>query len=513
MFVRKKTNRSGTISVVVVNKSRGKFTEVKKFGVAKSEAEADKLFQEAQLWLRTHDGQQEFDFEDRRGKELEETTRVVENMDSVLINGTQLLLNQVYDSIGFNRIPDEILRHLVIARVSQPQSKLATVNYLKSYYDEDVDLNRIYRYMDKLYNTQMEQAQQISVEHTRKIFGGKIGLMFYDVTTLYFETSQTDILREPGFSKDGKTAESQVVLGLLVSEGGYPLSYSLFNGSHYEGFTMIPMIDDFKQRFTLGDDFIVVADSGLMNRNNVMLLQKAGYRYILGARIKNENKDVKQWILSLDKKDNVYNEIKCQNGERLIVSYSEKRAKKDAYNRDRGIARLRKAYRSGPITKQQVNKRGYNKFLEISRDIDVTISEEKIAEDSKWDGLKGYITNTDIDAEQVIAQYHGLWVVERAFRISKGTLEMRPMFHFTERRIEAHICICFIAYKVYKELERLIAINNIGMSVDKVLDAAKTITTIRIRMPENGTYFTKTLFLTKKHLAVKPLFGLTTDNF
>ncbi len=513
MFVRKKINRSGTISVVVVSKSHGKFTEVKKFGVAKSEAEADKLFQEAQLWLRTHDGQQELDFDDRRGKELEETARVVENMDSVLINGTQLLLNRVYDSIGFNRIPDEILRHLVIARVSQPKSKLATVDYLKSYYDEDVDLNHIYRYMDKLYNTQMEQAQQISVEHTQKIFGGKIGLTFYDVTTLYFETSQADVLREPGFSKDGKAAESQVVLGLLVSEGGYPLSYSLFNGSQYEGFTMIPMIDDFKQRFTLGDDFVVVADSGLMNRNNVTLLQKAGYRYILGARIKNENKDVKQWILSLDKKDNVFNEIRCQNGERLIVSYSEKRSKKDAYNRNRGIARLRKAYQSGHITKQQVNRRGYNKFLEISRDIDVSISDEKIAEDCKWDGLKGYITNTDIDAEQVIAQYHGLWVVERAFRISKGTLEMRPMFHFTERRIEAHICICFIAYKVYKELERLIAINNIGMSVDKVLDAAKTITTIRIRMPENGTYFTKTLFLTKKHLAIKPLFRLATDNF
>ena len=151
----------------------------------------------------------------------------------MLINGTRLLLDQVYDSIGFNRIPDEILRHLVIARVSQPRSKLATVDYLKSYYDEDVDLNHIYRYMDKLYNTQMELAQQISVEHTRKLFGGKIGLMFYDVTTLYFETAQTDVLREPGFSKDGKTAESQVILGLLVSEGGYPLSYSLFNGSQY----------------------------------------------------------------------------------------------------------------------------------------------------------------------------------------------------------------------------------------------------------------------------------------
>ena len=95
-----------------------------------------------------------------------------------------------------------------------------------------------------------------------------------------------------------------------------------------------------------------------------------------------------------------------------------------------------------------MNKRGYNKFLEISKDIEVVISEEKIAEDCQWDGLKGYITNTDLDAERVIAEYHGLWVVERAFRVSKGTLEMRPMFHFTERRIEAHVCICFIAYKV-----------------------------------------------------------------
>ena len=433
--------------------------------------------------------------------------RVVDNMDSVLINGTQLLLNQVYDSIGFNQIPDDILRHIVIARVSQPKSKLATVEYLKSYYDEDVDLNHIYRYMDKLYNTQMELAQQISVDHTRKIFGGKIGLMFYDVTTLYFETSQTDVLREPGFSKDGKAAESQVVLGLLVSEGGYPLSYSLFNGSQYEGFTMIPMIDDFKQRFTLGDDFVVVADSGLMNKNNVRLLQQVGYKYILGARIKNENSTVKQWILSLDKEDNVCNELKRPNGERLIVCYSDKRAKKDAYNRTRGIARLRKAYKNGHITKQQVNRRGYNKFLEISKDIDVSISEEKIAEDCKWDGLKGYITNTDINAECVIDQYHGLWVVERAFRISKGTLEMRPMFHFTERRIEAHICICFIAYKVYKELERLISINKIDMSVDQVLDIAKTITTIKIKLPKNGTFFTKTLFLTEKHLAIKPLFN------
>lgn len=506
MFVRKKKNRSGTISVVVVSKASGQFKELKNFGVVSTDEEAESLCRQAKDWIETYGGQLELDFDNKRERELEETQRFINNIDSVLINGTQLLLNQIYDSIGFNSIPDEVLRHLVIARVSQPMSKLATVDYLKTYFDEDVDLNNIYRYMDKLYNTQMELVQQVSVEHTRKVLGNRIGLMFYDVTTLYFETAKTDVLREPGFSKDGKTAESQVVLGLLVSEGGYPLSYSLFNGSQYEGFTMIPVIDDFKQRFSLGNDFIVVADSGLMSARNVDMLQKAGYRYVIGARIKSENSFVRNWILSLKKTDKACYEIMRDNGERLIVSYSEARAKKDSYNRERGVERLRKAYKSGHLTKSQVNKRGYNKFLEISKDVEVTISDERIAEDAKWDGLKGYITNTDLDAEKVIEEYYGLWVVERAFRISKGSLDIRPMFHFTERRIEAHVCICFIAYKIYKELERIIRKKGVKMSVGHVLDAAKTITTIRVRLPENGNLYTKTLFLTDKHRAIKPLF-------
>lgn len=508
MYIRKKKNRSGTISVVVVSKSSGKYKEIQCFGTVNTEDEVQRLCNDAQKWIHTYGSQQELDFDENKGRELEETERVINNMDAVLINGTQLLLDRIYDGIGFNQIPDKILRYLAISRVSQPASKLATTEYLKSYYDEDIDLNNIYRYMDKLYNTQQELVQQISVEHTRKVLGGKIGLMFYDVSTLYFETAKTDDLREPGFSKDGKTAESQVVLGLLVSEGGYPLSYSLFNGSQYEGYTMIPVIDDFKQRFSLGKDFIVVADSGLMNSTNVNLLREAGYKYVIGARIKSESAQVKKWILEQPNEDNSCYEYRRSNKERLILSYSATRAKKDAYNRERGIARLRKAYKGGKLTKQQVNKRGYNKFLEISKDVEVVISEQKIAQDNQWDGLKGYITKTNLEAEKVIAEYHGLWVVERAFRISKGTLEMRPMFHFTERRIEAHVCVCFVAYKIYKELERLIKKRKISLSVDKVLDAAKTITTIRVKMPENRTFYTKTLFLTDKHYAIQPLFEL-----
>lgn len=126
----------------------------------------------------------------------------------------------------------------------------------------------------------------------------------------------------------------------------------------------------------------------------------------------------------------------------------------------------------------------------------------------RWDGLKGYLTNTDLAADEVITQYHGLWVVERAFRISKGNLEMRPMFHFTERRIETHVCICFVAYKVYKELERIIKLCGIGLSVDKVIDIAKTIISIDIKTDGVKGRVRRTLILTEEQKMIRQLFDL-----
>lgn len=172
------------------------------------------------------------------------------------------------------------------------------------------------------------------------------------------------------------------------------------------------------------------------------------------------------------------------NGQRLLVGYTEDRARKDAYNRDKGIRRLEKAYKRGTLTKDNINKRGYNKFLTMQGDVKVSINYEKLEEDARWDGLKGYVTNTIIPSEEVYAAYHNLWNVERAFRISKSKIEIRPMFHFTRRRIEAHVCICFVALKVYKELERLLKLSEIRMSVDKVLALAQTIVTIQINLPQ-----------------------------
>jgi len=512
MFIRKKKNRSGTTSIVVVEKRNGVYREIHTIGVGKDITEIEFLYRQGIRWIESCCGNSDiFEIHDKELEEKQIIEHLLSNVENVLINGTQLILNQVFNLVGFDAIEDEILKQLVIARLSQPMSKSATVDYLKSHFDEDVQLHRIYRYLDKLYNTQQEQIQKISVEHTKKILGGKIGMMFYDVTTLYFETDTGDELRESGFSKDGKHSQPQVVLGLLVSKDGYPLSYSVFNGSQYEGWTMLPIVEDFVQRFDL-EEFIVVADSGLMNRKNIAMLESGGYKYIVGARIKNEEDAIKQWILSLKKRDGEFNET-SKGDARLIVGYSQSREKKDRYNREKGVERLKKAYKSGNINKGNINKRGYNKFLEISDNVKVTINQDKINDDQKWDGLKGYITNTTLSAADVYEQYRALWVIERAYRITKGTLEMRPMFHFTPRRIEAHVCICFVAYKVYKELERILKLLNIEMSVDKVLNIAKTITTLKINMPISGNTMTKTMLLTPKHKSIAILFDENYWNF
>ena len=270
-----------------------------------------------------------------------------------------------------------------------------------------------------------------------------------------------------------------------MSLEGYPLTYCIHEGNKYEGHTMLPTIIEFVRKYNL-EDFIVVADSGLMNNANIEDLEAHGYKYIIGAKIKSESHEVKDWILRQPKIERKMVEYDKGNGRRLLIGYTDDRARKDAYNRDKGICRLEKAYKRGTLTKDNVNKRGYNKFLQMEGNVQVSIDLTKVEEDRQWDGLKGYLTNTNIPVEDVYTAYHNLWHVERAFRIAKSKIEIRPMFHFTRRRIEAHVCICFVALKVYKELERIQKLTDINMSVDKVLALAETIVTIQIKLPQNN---------------------------
>ena len=180
MFVRKKKNRSGTTSIVVADKSQGRFCELKTIGVSSDENEIADFYQQGKLWIATHCGDRDMFAEAEKEREENQVVEyLLSNVENILLNGAQLILNHVFKIIGFDAIDDDILRHLVIARLCQPASKAGTVDYLKSYFDEDVELHKIYRYLDRLYNTQQEKIQQISVEHTRKILSGQIGLLFY----------------------------------------------------------------------------------------------------------------------------------------------------------------------------------------------------------------------------------------------------------------------------------------------------------------------------------------------
>ena len=177
---------------------------------------------------------------------------------------------------------------------------------------------------------------------------------------------------------------------------------------------MLPTINEFVSKYGL-ENFVVVADSGLMNNANIAELEAHGYKYIIGAKIKNESQEVKNWILEQPKCDCQMVEYDKGGGRRLLVGYTDDRAKKDAYNREKGIRRLEKAYKHGALTKGNINKRGYNKFLSMDGEVKVAINYDRVADDSKWDGLKGYLTNTDIPIQDVYTAYHNLWYVERAF--------------------------------------------------------------------------------------------------
>jgi len=494
MFLRKKKNKSGIISVQVIDKSSGKYKVIKTIGSSREISEIDVLVNKGKKWIQHYNGQQVIDF-----SSPDYIDNILNNIKEINIAGISLLLGKIYDEIGFNKIDRDILKHLSIVKISHPASKLKTTEYLRRYYSKEINEDKIYRYLDHIYINQTEQIQKISYQHTLKILNGVISVVFYDVTTLYFQIDNEDTIRKRGFSKEGRHQNPQIILGLLVSIDGYPLAYDIYQGNKYEGHTMLPVIDRFKSKFKL-NELVIIADSGLLSSKNIEELQQKGYKFILGARIKNESQNIKEKILSLKLINGQSAIIEKQNNLKLIVSHSAKRAKKDQYNRERGLLRLEKQLKSGKLTKSNINNRGYNKFLKMDGEIKVSIDKKKIELDNLWDGLKGYITNTDFTKDEIIDNYAHLWKIEKAFRISKHDLKIRPIYHRLQRRIEAHITINFIAYKIYKELERQLKEKKSYLSAQKAIDIAKTIYAISVEDISQNKVKQKVILLNSQSL-------------
>jgi transposase len=283
---------------------------------------------------------------------------------------------------------------------------------------------------------------------------------------------------------------------LLVSGHGYPIGYQIFEGNTSETKTLIPVLEAFQSKFDI-DKPIVVADAALLSQKNIEALIAKSYEYILGGRLKNETEEIKGKVIELKVEEGNPKELTTKNG-RLIVSYSPQRAFVDKKNREKGLKRLEKKVKGGKLKKEHINSRGYNKYLTLTGEVDIAIDYEKYNADSIWDGIKGYITNTTLPRNKVIEIYSQLWNIEKAFRISKTDLRIRPVYHRLRNRIEAHICICFAAYSVYKELERLLGLNKINISPEKAINEIKEIRQLRYILPKSSIVKTKILNPTQK---------------
>ena len=506
MFVQRKRNKSGSYSVIIKEKdSRTRANKVVKIiGTSSDEHELLEMERKAYEYIDSYRGPLlPMDYHDPLEDGIEKFLSGISN-SHIQVIGPELIYGRLYDKIGYGELSNDMFRHLVICRLFNPGSKLRTVEYLRRYLNVDYDVETIYKFLDNLcYRKDKDckkdghgkpirpegddiktKVEQISFAYTKKICGDSISVVFYDMTTLYFEAAQEDDLRKTGFSKDGKHACPQIFLGLLVAPGGNPIGYEIYEGDIHEGKTLIPVVEALANKHGF-DHPIVVADAGLLSKSNIEELQKNGYEYIIGARVKNETEEIKQGIIGMNLQYGDTKVVEKGNGVRLIVSKSEKRAKKDEHARKKGLERLQKRFETGRLTKANINRRGYNKYLKMEGEVTISIDMEKYEADAVWDGVKGFVTNTKLDEREVLASYSNLWFIERAFRMNKGDLRARPIFHRLHNRIEAHICICFTAYTIMLELERLLKAANSDITIYQAGHLAKTMYQLNYQMPRS----------------------------
>lgn len=384
--------------------------------------------------------------------------------------GIHDVYGQVWKELGFERIlanparhrlDCDYLRHMTMARIAMPSSKRKSVELLDHNFGVSLSLDKVYRLMDKIDEDCVKRLQHLSLEGTKQtlaLFKQEIDVLFYDATTLYFESFTEDELKQNGYSKDLKFNQPQVLLSLFVTTDGLPVGYEVFPGSTYEGHTLLKMLDRLKERFHLRK-VVFVADSGLFNADNLTLLDEAGYEYIVGARLKNLTQELQQQVTDQALYQPLSEGVKAQSiqltpQKRLIVSHSEKRAHKDNQDRLKAIEKLRKKLSKSKSPESLISNYGYKKYLKLEGQSRVVLNEEKLNCDQKWDGLHGVITNAEAtDVAEILNHYRGLWQIEETFRLAKSDLKIRPIFHWTPDRVRAHIAMCYMALCCVRTLE------------------------------------------------------------
>lgn len=419
MFIRKKKTPNQNIVIQVVENFRDKNTTIQRvlrhIGTAKNEEELKNLLALAQtiktqmehkaLAKETKSIQGSYASSLGDWKEIKDQRSVnISQLEEIskTILGIHDIYGFIYSSIGFTNLftrpqhrafSAKVLKEIVLGRIANPASKKATTEFLLAQFGKEIKLDHVYQMMDKIDDLFIERIQRSALATTLSLTKEKLRVLFYDATTLYFESFTEDELKQNGYSKDMKFNQAQVLLALFVTEKGLPVGYELFPGSTFEGHTLIPILDKLKKRYQL-EEVVFVADRGLLNETNLKYLEENNFKYIVGARIKNVNAKIKNKILNLEN----YKTSDTDTGQRiaqfeytqerqLVVSYSVERAHKDQNDREKAIAKLQKKIAKSKNPKSLLNNYGYKKYIEILGDAKIKINQNKLESDSQWDGL------------------------------------------------------------------------------------------------------------------------------
>lgn len=411
---------------------------------------------------------------------------------------------------------NETLEACVLARVAKPVSKKKTVTILEEQFDIKLDLDHIYRMMDHVCRLE-DRIKQYVAKKTMSLFKKKVDVLLFDVTTLYFESTDQDSLRNFGFSKDCKFNQTQVVLALITTTDGTPMGYELFPGNTSEGKTLIHVIQTMKERFEL-HHVVLVADRAMFNKDNLAKMEELKVKYVVAAKLRSLKKDQKQEILnSMTYKISEVcgeihwlNEFQNDKDRRLIVSYSSLRAKKDKKDRDRIIEKLKKKEKDGKLKITDiVNNHGSRKFITCAKN-EASINHEKIAHDAQWDGLHGVITNVKNETcAELLSRYRDLWKIEEAFRFNKHDLKLRPIYHWKPDRIRAHIAICYVAFALLSYAKIKLKENNISISFEILREELIKAQTSILKDTTTKTVFSIPSKATALQRDIYKAFGLT----
>lgn len=457
----KYSENSVSVQVYVIENRKRKI--IKHVGTARTEEEKEKLLLLAQ------------DFIQKTSKQLV----LFENPDSKIVNLSQLnyvgvyyglyydVIHKLLIRIGFDQHKSNLLLDLVVIRLFEPSSKLQSISLLEQYFGVKYRRQSYYELAPKWLNLK-ERTERIALNFAKAHYEFKYDLLFYDVTTLYFETFEEDELRKNGFSKDNKSQQPQILVALMVTKEGFPIAYEVFAGNTFEGHTFIPVIKKFSAKNSV-KNFTVVADAAMISEDNIKELIDNNLQYIVGARLGSISEHlfgkIDSHLIREDKKT-----IRIPTGKGfLICSFSSVRYRKDKYEMEKQI-------KKAEMIVKNPSKKKKTKFTKAIGEGKFEMNQNLIDKAEKLLGIKGYYTNlTEEQASNdlVIEHYHELYKIEQNFRIAKSDLQTRPIFHFKEDPIKLHLLICFMSLVVSRviELGANVSIRSFLLETKKVTDA------------------------------------------